>query len=92
MKFIHHRLSVGKVQFTLKHTYPYYHQPQTNETSNDHFLLSDKQKNKKTKIEKIRLILSKLYTPLNIKKIISKNVSSYYNNIIQKRSNVKNVK
>ena len=49
MKFIHHRLSVGKVKFTLKHTYPYYHQPQTNETSNDHFLLSDKQKNKNRK-------------------------------------------
>ena len=53
IKFFHHRLPVGKMQFNDTHNCPYCHQTQTHETSHNYFLLCNEQiKNKNIRIRK----------------------------------------
>ena len=38
LRFVHHRLLTGKMQFDIKHRYPYWNQSPTAETPHDDFL------------------------------------------------------
>ena len=72
LRFIHHRLPTGKMQFDIKHRCPYCNQSPTAVTSHDHFLQCIQSGQRKNiRLKKISQFLSSQHTPPIIKKVSS---------------------
>ena len=77
--FIHHRLPVGKMNFSAAHRCPFCDTSQHKNAAHDHFLQCDYLRLEKTKwIRTLRTALSKLFTPPNLREAILDRVHNYY--------------
>ena len=79
IRFMHHRLPTGKIQFTALYPCPRCNKIFDQSSEHDHFLMRKKStKNKEKRIEKLGETMKSLHTPPSIIKVILQNVSSYY--------------
>ena len=78
-RFIHHRLPVGKMNFSSEHRCPFCDEPQQKNTAHDHFIQCNHLRLEKRKwIETLRAVLSKVFTPPNLREAILDRVHNYY--------------
>ena len=79
IRFMHHQLPTGKMQFTAPYPCPYCTQIFDQSSEHDHFLLCKKPiQDKEKRIEKLEETMKKLHTPPSIITVILTNVSKYY--------------
>ena len=79
IRFIHHRLPTGKMQFGLKHPCPHCKIVFDHNSDHDHFLTCIKSEDQKFKrIQKIELVMLQLNTPPNLRQQILHRISQYY--------------
>ena len=90
IRFIYHRLPIGKMQFELKHPCSHCNILFYYDSDHDHFLTCLKLEDKKFKrIQKIELVMLQLHAPLNLRKQIIHHISQYYQSIKQcKQQNI----
>ena len=83
-RFILHRLSVGKINFTSEHRYSYCDIIQKQNTNHDHFLQCNSLRGESKKwIENLWTALSKTFTPPNLRDAIFDRVFNYYKSNIR---------
>ena len=79
LRFIHHRLPTGKMQFTNDHRCPHCQLIFDTNTPHDHFLQCSKTTTeKKQRLDSIENILDKILSSPKLKKAIINNISLYY--------------
>ena len=84
VQFVHHLLSSGKTNYSIKHAFPFYKTKGNSETHNNHFLTCNASEiNKVRRIAKLKACLTLLDTPNIIIAIIIRCIKSFYYNIIQ---------
>ena len=67
------------MNFSLEHRCPYFNKEQDRNTEHDHFLQFNSLREEKTKwIDKLRAVLSKNFTPPNLREAILERVYNYY--------------
>ena len=78
-RFIRHRLPVGKMNFPSEHICPFCDKPQQQNTAHDHFIQCNHLRLEKRKwIQTLRAVLSKVFTPPNLREAILDRVYNYY--------------
>ena len=84
VKFVHHLLSSGKNNYSIKHACPYCKLKEDSITPHDHFLTcNESESNKDRCIAKIKACLTLLDTPHTMIAIIIRELNAFYNNSIQ---------
>ena len=88
-RFIHHRLLIGKMNFTSEHRCPYCDIIQNQNTNHDPFLQCNLLIGEKKKwIENLRTALSKNFTPPNLRDAILDRVFNYYESNLRETNKV----
>ena len=79
LRFSHHRLPAGKMQFTNDHRFTHCQLIVDTNTPHDHFFQCSKTTTeKKQRLDSIEKILDKILSPLKLEKAIINNISLYY--------------
>jgi len=79
IRFMHHRLPTGKMQFTAPHPCPHCKRIFDQSSEHDHFLMcEDSSSNKEKRIEQLGETMKTLHTPPSLIKVILHHVSTYY--------------
>ena len=88
-RFIHHRLPVGKMNFSSEHRCPYCDTPQNQNTTHDHFLQCNSLCLEKKKwIENLRIALSQYFIPPNLREAILDRLFNYYDSNLRDSNKV----
>ena len=81
LRFIHHRLPTGKMQFSFKHACPYCTCLFTSSTKHDHFLICEaSQEIKMKRLTSIEKAMNKLHTPPKLRNLILAQLKCFYHN------------